>query len=336
MVVVTTSGYFLSVLGPYLSDAKNNDSKILNHIIDNNIEHIKKWIKPSDIFVVDRGFRDSFTLLEDLGIKVKMPSFMKKGDKQLSTKDANSSRLVTKVRWVVEAANARIKRWRYLAHVLPNTQIPFICDYINIVCGICNKYLPPLNSTSNDEYDQVMASQLLDRLDRENKLQQYVLDNNLNRHSSKWTTISKEDLNFPNLDNTMLEILTLGTYQVKLSKSYMQEYIDSEAECRIQILKETQDLVRVHLQSRHVSSKSYFVWIKFDSDAVKAWYCQCRSGARTVGTCSHVAAVVWYLSNISNDSHVGIQEWDLYVDDACQPVDFSDSDSDSDISVVEE
>lgn len=97
MVIVSTSGYFVSVLGPYLADSKNNDSSILNHIIRTNVEDIQKWIQEDDIFIVDRGFRDAIRLLQDLGIQAEMPKFMIKGQKQLSTEDANSSRLVTKV-----------------------------------------------------------------------------------------------------------------------------------------------------------------------------------------------------------------------------------------------
>ena len=34
--------------------------------------------------------------------------------KKHTTKEANKSRLNTKVRWVVESANGRIKQWRFL------------------------------------------------------------------------------------------------------------------------------------------------------------------------------------------------------------------------------
>ena len=95
MVVVTTTGHFVAILGPYL--AKNNDASILNHMLQRNINDIKEFIKEDDIFVVDRGFRDSLSLLEDLGIQTEMPAFMKKGDKQMSDNDANTSRMVTKV-----------------------------------------------------------------------------------------------------------------------------------------------------------------------------------------------------------------------------------------------
>ena len=66
MVIVTTTGYFLAVYGPYLADAKNNDASILTHIIKNNIDDIKHWVNENDIFIV------------------------------VSTEDANLSRLVTK------------------------------------------------------------------------------------------------------------------------------------------------------------------------------------------------------------------------------------------------
>ena len=97
MIIVSTTGYYVSVLGPYFADAKNNNASILNHIMNNNIEEIKDWVKPSDIFVVDRGFRDSVALLKDLGIQAEIPAFMKRGEKQMSTEEANTSRLVTKV-----------------------------------------------------------------------------------------------------------------------------------------------------------------------------------------------------------------------------------------------
>ena len=97
MVIVSTTGYYISILGPYYADSKNNDASVFNHIINNNVEEIKSWVKPSDIFVVDRGFRDSLQLLKDLGIQTEIPVFMKKGEKQMTSGEANTSRLVTKV-----------------------------------------------------------------------------------------------------------------------------------------------------------------------------------------------------------------------------------------------
>lgn len=100
MVIVSTSGYYLSVLGPYL--AKSNDAAILNHIMKTNKEDVLNWVEENDVFIVDRGFRDSMSYLEELGIKAVMPAFMSKGEKQMSTQDANESRLVTKVKKIIE------------------------------------------------------------------------------------------------------------------------------------------------------------------------------------------------------------------------------------------
>lgn len=98
MIVVTTSGYIVSVLGPYLADSKNSDAKILTHMIETNVEEIKDWIQEDDIFIVDRGFRDAEALLSDIGIHIEMPSFLTRGAKQHSTEESNATRLVTKVR----------------------------------------------------------------------------------------------------------------------------------------------------------------------------------------------------------------------------------------------
>ena len=80
MVIVSTTGYYIIVLCPYFADSKNNDASILNHIINNNVEEIKQWVKPSVIFVVDRGFQDSLQVLQDLDIQTKILAYLNKGD----------------------------------------------------------------------------------------------------------------------------------------------------------------------------------------------------------------------------------------------------------------
>lgn len=89
MVIVSTSGVYISVVGPYL--ARNKDATFLQHIME-----VLKWDKTDDILIIDRGFGDSVTYLKELGIQAFMPAFIKKrgGGKQMS----NTSRLVlTKV-----------------------------------------------------------------------------------------------------------------------------------------------------------------------------------------------------------------------------------------------
>ncbi|KAH3785762.1 hypothetical protein DPMN_163855 [Dreissena polymorpha] len=98
-----------------------------------------------------------FQLTHELEIHAQMPSFMPRGSKQLPADLANSSRLVTKVRLVVEAANARIKRCKYLDHILPTNQVPYIDDYIESVCSLCNKFISPLSANCESSEDVLCA-----------------------------------------------------------------------------------------------------------------------------------------------------------------------------------
>ncbi|CAC5404613.1 unnamed protein product [Mytilus coruscus] len=45
MIVCTTTGYYVSVLGPYLADYRNNDASILTHMLKTNVEEIRDWIR---------------------------------------------------------------------------------------------------------------------------------------------------------------------------------------------------------------------------------------------------------------------------------------------------
>ncbi|CAC5379539.1 unnamed protein product [Mytilus coruscus] len=109
MIIVGSDGYILSVLGPYYANAHNNDASITKHLFKTNAEDIKQWIKDDDVLVVDRGFRDAQAFLESLNLKVEMPCFIKKGQKQHTTEEANSSRLITKVRaWPNYADRAQL------------------------------------------------------------------------------------------------------------------------------------------------------------------------------------------------------------------------------------
>lgn len=69
--------------------------------------------------------------------------------------------ILKQIRWVVESSNARIKRWRYLDRTLPTNQIPFVGDYVRIVCALSNKFFPPLNKGHSIEEDEADAAKML-------------------------------------------------------------------------------------------------------------------------------------------------------------------------------
>ena len=81
MLVVTTTGYIVSCMGPYFAGYKNNDAEITKHIMYNNKENIGEWLRKGDILVVDRGFRDALDHLRLLGYQTYMAALLTKGTK---------------------------------------------------------------------------------------------------------------------------------------------------------------------------------------------------------------------------------------------------------------
>ena len=55
MMVVTTTGYIVSVLGPYYSDSKNNDSMMTKHILYKNREEVRDCLQKGDILITYNG-----------------------------------------------------------------------------------------------------------------------------------------------------------------------------------------------------------------------------------------------------------------------------------------
>ena len=56
------------------------------------------------------------------------------------------------------------------------------------------------------------------------------------------------------------------------------------------------------VRSRHINRKSYqcyidYVPISTSYTSIKRYTCDCANGNRTVGCCSHVAAIIYYLSH---------------------------------------
>ena len=249
------------------------------------------------MLVVDRGFRDVADLLEECGIKTHMPHFIGKSQKALSTEEANETRLVTKVRWVVESANGRIKQWKALSNVMPNSQIPYIGDYVRIICATCNAFKPPLLQTS--EEDDIVAKRMLALSKLPNQLKQQVEANGWDtRVKTQWKVIDEADLtDFPQLTESELRDKTMGVYQLKQADSYTEEHTTDSGQYIIMVHKETAGILKANIRSRHTLAGSYNLWIEYGPglDPIKGWFCKCKSGSRIVGCCAHIASVMWFL-----------------------------------------
>lgn len=58
--------------------------------------------------------------------------------------------------------------------------------------------------------------------------------------------------------------------------------------------------IRARIQSRHMNRTKYYLYILAEKNgegnrSIKAYYCTCKNGARTVGCCAHIMTVIWYL-----------------------------------------
>ena len=59
-------------------------------------------------------------------------------------------------------------------------------------------------------------------------------------------------------------------------------------------------LVKAYMDSRFRASKSHHIFILVDHskvgrDSIMEYFCTCEAGKRTVGCCSHVMTIIWYL-----------------------------------------
>ena len=170
-----------------------------------------------------------------------------------------------------------------------------------------------------------------------NELQERVIAEKLDRKISTWKKIDSDDLpEFPVLSEEELTNLTIGVYQLKLAKSYTSEHLDDDGDYICMVNDEIEGILRARIQSRHISSKSYMLWISYSSVSVNSWYCQCRAGARVVGACAHVSSVLWYLGFARHSGTIKeVQDWSKYIEDAADLPQFQ-NDSSSDESDPEE
>ena len=90
---------------------------------------------------------------------------------------------------------ANLKQWSVFSKRIQNTVIPYLSDYIRIVCAIINRYkTPAVINMANDIYGDKMLSLLND----ENKLK-VRLDNSNLMHHSKWKNYNANYYSFPEI-----------------------------------------------------------------------------------------------------------------------------------------
>ena len=141
------------------------------------------------------------------------------------------------------------------------------------------------------------------------------------KRNTIWSDLKEHELaDFPKLAFEDLKTLTLGTYQIRQLMKYSKEHMSETGEYKFQINKNhcIQGLVRAKIQSRHIGTKCYTVYIEYEPngegyESIKRYMCRYKSGLRTVGMCSHITSFIWYLSigrhqKLINNSRMNIEE----------------------------
>jgi DDE superfamily endonuclease len=105
--------------------------------------------------------------MQSLGLDVAMPSFLD-GKRQLSAEEANQSRCITKVRLIVEAANRRIKQFKYFANTVQNSSLIYLERDLSIACALINCHHPP-TATSKPE-DREIGGAMIELLQQKNRI----------------------------------------------------------------------------------------------------------------------------------------------------------------------
>lgn len=296
--VCTTNGYVIDMLGPFT--ANKNDAEILKSILEDP-NGLIKLLEKGDIFVLDRGFRDVVTHLENLGFKVLMPALKGKRN-QLTTSESNDSRFVTKIRWVVESVHGVIKqKFTLLDHKVDNKLLPKAQLFCQIACFLNNEFGKRFNS-DKEIADQVLSVMNLKK-NQDNTLANDVEREHWARRKIPFETIKSDDLHdFPEMTEKDLHILFTGSYQLSQAVSYLAEIMDKDNNLSLQYVKTAENILKFQVKSRHINAKVYRCFIEYHPNknginGISRYCCDCANGRRTVGCCSHVAAIIYYLSH---------------------------------------
>ncbi|KAJ8736536.1 hypothetical protein PYW08_007192 [Mythimna loreyi] len=311
-MIVCTDGYILDVTGPY--NAKTTDAEIMHQILHNHGEPIEDnsfhyFFEHDDIFILDRGFRDAIPEIELHGYNAHMPPTKSRNETQLSTEDANQSRLVTMCRWVVEAINGRFKRdYKIFRHRIFNRALPHIFEDFKIAAALINCYQEPYeDSPYTNDFVQIIN----ENIHKPNRLADYVLEHNINRQRVSFERLDADDPQLSDFSRLSLEDLirfSVGTYHVKMARSYCSEHLRGTNVFIIeryrhsqQIFEDSNDvLIRCMVNSRHRARTKYYTYVLYNTvlqgrQAIKEHYCSCLHGRRTLGSCTHVISILYFL-----------------------------------------
>lgn len=195
-----------------------------------------------------------------------------------------------------------MKNYRALEDLNSNKMLPHIMEDYRIAASIINCFYSRLSN--DDEKDILMARRMIERSKIPNNLQKLIQQKDLFK-SSKFVQLGDSiDIGFPRLSFEEIEFfITIGNYQLDQSYGYIRESLKKNGNIQLMIASEDfepqEKIICCLFHSRHKSQTEYKSFVKLrpslpGRDSILEYYCICMVGARTVGCCSHVAALIMY------------------------------------------
>ncbi|CAF1138934.1 unnamed protein product [Rotaria sordida] len=172
-------------------------------------------------------------------------------------------------------------------------------------------------ATSKPE-DSEVGQKIMKLLHQKNKIQLLLEENDLIKRTSQWETINHDEIMdcLPIMSEEDVGDLTFGTkfsfefysrmylsvgvFQLKRARSYAEEKCSTTdltgiVDYTVQRCKSISNLIRVPTQSAHSNRIIYHPTIQFTNEQILGWWCDCFTGARFLGCCSHISSAIWFL-----------------------------------------
>jgi hypothetical protein len=185
-----------------------------------------------------------------------------------------------------------------------------------------------------EDDDIEVAKHMKTLVNKPNLLYNLVKEKKYDKLRKVFKKIDACDINeipdFPVLTLEHLKQLTLGSYQLKQSCSYIAQHLDETGYIIESIKIPGEYIIRNRLRSHHKSQARYNVFIRYNPQIHLNidWCCDCPVGLRTVGCCSHIASIIYYLGYARHveDPHPAVQLTLIFPD--VPPVDISETSDD--------
>lgn len=206
------------------------------------------------------------------------------------------------MRWIIEAVNGRLKnKFKFFRGQIQNSYIPKLNKLLRLACALLNKYSPIIAPSKPGDLE--LAHLIRERAERPNLLSDLIDDERLNRRRIVWIEQNGNDLAyFPLITEDEIRDLTFDIFQLKQAPSYTFEHLAEEGHYEILRHNSIRDLIRVQIHSRYRNQEAqgHHVYIQYRPGVqgiggIPYYACTCVCGQRTLGTCSHVASVIWDL-----------------------------------------